>query len=149
MSAVSVLFTSGSSALSKAIRKSTGEPVSHVALCCGDWVAHSNLLGVRVESRAHFESHCQVIFEVPRSDIDSSVLLSMMARAEGRPYDLGALVYLWLLRLPLFRCILPKTKNLWQDTGMFLCTEFVSFAVTGKEDSTITPYQLYLQMRPQ
>jgi hypothetical protein len=64
---------------------------------------------------------------------------------EGRSYDYTGLLYLGL-RYYAKRYLgvsLPKV-NLWQISGMFTCTEFVTKVLSGKEDSLITPYQLFL-----
>lgn len=58
-------------------------------------------------------------------------------------YDFGALFYLALRVLFPW---LPK-KNLWQTSGMFLCTEWVTEVLEGEEDSMITPYKLFLRLK--
>jgi len=58
---------------------------------------------------------------------------------EGSMYDYGAFLYIGL------KCLLPFLPkiNLWQTTGMFLCTEWVQEVLGREIDSMITPYKLY------
>jgi len=61
-------------------------------------------------------------------------------------YDFKALLWCGLM-LTLRRWFpkwIPK-QNLWQSSGMFMCTELIT-AILGEVDSMITPYQLYLKL---
>jgi hypothetical protein len=67
----------------------------------------------------------------------------MLEKYEFSVYDLPAMLFLGLsllvrryLKLPL-----PKS-NLWQSTGMFLCTEWVSVFLSQEENSMLTPWKL-------
>jgi hypothetical protein len=142
-----IIFTAGSSILSKAIRNRTGEPCSHVALECDGWVVHSNLLGVRVDRLEEFQKHCNILYSLPVS-ISTGTILCKYLTYRDSGYDFGALMYLLLRSVPCFGRLLPK-KNLWKSSGMFLCTEWVTSVLTGRQDSMITPYQLYLEMSRQ
>jgi hypothetical protein len=136
-----VLFTKSNSLLSRIIRGITNEPVSHCAIECSGWVMHSNLLGAHVELPQTFESHSEIVYTV-EIDFDQAKLMATYAKCDQHMYDFGGLAYLGLRYLiP----ALPK-KNLWQTTGMFLCTEFVNEIVNNTEDSMITPYGLYLKL---
>lgn len=136
-----ILFTKSNSLLSRMIRKVTGEPVSHCAIASNGYVVHSNLRGVIIETRDYFEAHSQVVYTVEIEDCMDRVT-ELLATESHATYDIGALLYLGLRYLiP----ALPK-KNLWQSSGMYLCTEWVTTAVNQKTDSMITPYQLYLTL---
>lgn len=136
-----ILFTRTESLLSKVIRGVTKEPVSHCALEMYGWVLHSNLLGVHAERLGSFSKSSDIIFSVEIPDNPREVF-SALAQYQGRSYDFLALLYLGLRYLCPF---LPK-KNLWQVSGMFICTEFITKSMYGSEDSLITPYQLYLKV---
>lgn len=136
-----ILFTRSGSLLSRLIRHVSGEPVSHCALDCGGWIIHSNLLGLHVELPQTFEKHSEIVYSVS-VDFDQQKVMSIFAQYDQDPYDFGALLYLGLRFLLPF---LPE-KNLWQSNGMFLCTEWVTEAVYGSPDSSITPYRLYLKL---
>ena len=137
-----ILFTRSSSILSRIICKMTGEPVSHCAVSGGDYVMHSNLYGVHIEPLAKFLGSTTIVFSIDLP-ADPDKMIRLIRSEEHKPYDYGGLLYCGLrLLFP----ILPK-KNLWQTTGMYMCTEWVQEALgTEKIDSMITPYQLYLQL---
>ncbi len=141
-----VIFTRSNSLLSRLIRSVTGETVSHCAIATGPWVVHSNLLGVHVELALHFLQHSECVYyvEFPDAALMPRVL-NTLAQYDQRSYDFGALLYLGLR----FLCPWLPRKNLWQTTGMFLCTEWITEVLDGTEDHTITPYQLYLRLRAQ
>ena len=138
------MFTASYSIMSRAIRHLTGEPCSHVALECDGWVVHSNLLGVRVDSLKEFSSHSQIRYSVPIPMTTGTILSNYLEHRRAH-YDFGALLYLGLRVIPVVGHLLPK-KNLWQSSGMYLCTEWATSVIDGKTDSMITPYQLYLRL---
>jgi len=136
-----ILFTTTQSPLSKAIRGLTEEPVSHCALYQDGWVLHSDLLGVRVEPFSVFTKRNTILHVLQAPD--ARELLSLAEKYAGKKYDYLGLLYLgarYIIRW------LPKA-NLWQTTGMFLCTELVTSAIHSEEDSMITPYKLYLKLK--
>jgi hypothetical protein len=137
-----ILFTKSRYPLSKVILAVTKEPVSHCAISYGPWVIHSNLRGVHVELCTSFEKTSEIVFSVPVRD-NWPATLRALSTSEFRPYDIGALLYLGLRYLCPW---LPK-KNLWQSSGMFLCTEWVTAVLDGTPDSMITPYGLYLRLK--
>lgn len=136
-----ILFTKNNSIVSRLIRRVTGEPVSHCVVDCGGWIIHSNFLGVHVELIQSFEKSSEIVFEcgIP---YDTQRVMSALAAHEGAMYDFGGMAYLGL------KCLFPflPKKNLWQHTGMYLCTEWVTEILDGRPDSMITPYQLYLKL---
>lgn len=138
---MNILFTKSNSLMSRIIRAVTKEPVSHCAIEDGGFVIHSNLLGVHIESLEHFSKKCEIGYSVEAS-ITIVQVRNSLAKYEGSGYDIGGLLYLGLrLVLP----CLPK-KNLWQSSGMFLCTEWVTEVLDGTADSLITPYGLYQRL---
>jgi hypothetical protein len=145
-----ILFIRNKLPLSKLIQDVLQEPVSHVSLDFGPFVVHSDLRGVHLQWARKYKMNVEVVFQLkklaPEDDIKH--LDSLLMDYEHALYDFGALLFLGLsftlrkyLKLPL-----PKS-NLWQSSGMFLCTEWVNKYVDGAEDSMITPYQLYLKLR--
>lgn len=140
-----ILYTSGSGIVSKLIRSVLREPVSHVAIEYKGFVVHATFWGLRVESYAKFLEKRKIEFQT-RIENRPKSLFAKLAEFEGASYDVGAFLWLGLyfflrrLGLPL-----PK-KNLWQDSGMFLCTEWVTKFINEKQDSMITPYGLYKKL---
>lgn len=126
------------------IRKITGEPVSHVAIRMRGIVTHSNFLGVHTEWHEDFYKHSTIRYFVPIRDLDNVRLWASLLTAQRKPYDFGAMFYLGLRYL--FPKWMPK-QNLWQSSGAYMCTEFVTYVLKGEPDSMITPYQLYQQLR--
>ncbi len=137
-----VLFTTGKNPISWLIRKVTGDDCSHCVLQIGDIVLHSDFLGVRVEPISFFSRRVKILHsvEVPSVGIP---LEKILAKHTGRWYDIPGFIYLGLRLLFPF---LPK-NNLWQTTGMYLCTELVTSVLDEKEHSTITPHKLYIVLK--
>jgi hypothetical protein len=150
---MNILFTKGDSSLSQLICYVTDEPVSHVALDFGWFIVHSNLRGLHLTWGPSFRARTEVVFVLERTDVsdnllDMNRLDRLLTKYEFSWYDFGALLFLGLsfaarkyLKLPL-----PKS-NLWQTSGMFLCTEWATDYLTGKENSLITPYKLYRELK--
>ncbi len=138
-----ILFTTTDFISSELIREVTGEPVSHCAIKYNDFVIHSNFKGVVIEPYSYFLEKNEIKYKIDIPD-NLSRLKHITDLYYGKLYDFGALFYLG------FRLILPDLfpkKNLWQATGMFLCTEFITEFIDEKEDSLITPYKLYLRLK--
>lgn len=138
-----ILFVRGHSPVSWLICKLTKEDVSHCAIEVDGWVLHSNFYGVHWETLADFEQKCTLMHELAVPE-DPYHVIEMAALYSGRAqYDFGGLFYMGLrIFLRNYGIHLPK-KNLWQQTGMFLCTEWVSQFLGGEEDSEITPFKLW------
>lgn len=142
-----VLFTAGNSFVGRAIRYMTREPVSHVALQIGDLVVHSTLFGPEVRSINYFNKKYKIVYTVDLPDSHISVA-PVLDRYDKRAYDYWCLVYLGM-RYAALRALgiaLPKV-NLWEVSGMYTCTEFVTGILLEKPDSMITPYGLFLKMK--
>lgn len=145
-----VLFTTSDSAFSRLIRHITGEPVSHVAIQLAPGICiHSALWGVRIVPASAFRKKNRIVYEIewPAALQKCGAPQRAVQRATGQ-YDFGAFAFLGLalalrryLRLPL-----PKS-NLWQSTGMHLCTEWAALALGQKPDALLTPYKLYLALK--
>ena len=139
-----ILFTTGNNLLSWIIRKITREECSHVVMQFGELVVHSDLLGVRVERLDKFMERTRIIHSLDWDDsLNTHLLYHVLTKHLGKGYDIGAFIYLGL-RL-MCRCF-PKV-NLWQTSGMFLCTEFVTEVISQEEDSMITPCKLYEKLK--
>lgn len=146
-----ILGTRKDCCISKLICELTEEPISHVALefPAVGYIIHSNMMGVhRVDSNKFRRENRVIATATPYVETadeageieEVSKILEKWGKAK---YDRGAFVFLgiclWLRRH--FNIPLPKS-NLWQTTGMFLCTEFVSNKINQKENSMMTPWQL-------
>lgn len=138
-----ILFTRGRSPISWLICKLTREEVSHCALEFDNWVLHANFYGLHWVRKFDFDAGCSIVHAVEVND-DPRRLIRLAAEHAGKTgYDFGALFYLtlrYLLRSIGIR--IPK-KNLWQTTGMFLCTEWVTLYLDGVTDAAITPFKLF------
>lgn len=131
-----VLFTRSRLLGSRLIRAVTGEPISHCAMLDTDtWiVTHSTLSGIRKDTLAKFKLVNEIRYIVP--------VYPSRSPNPSAHYDYGAFLYLGLkLILSKVGIRLPK-KNLWQSTGMYICTEFISGQVLEKE-LQLTPMGLY------
>lgn len=142
-SSIEIAFTRSDYYMSKLIRRVTGEDVSHCVILVDDlWVIHSNFIGVHAEYIGDFCEHSQIVTRIPMP-LDRERVLDTLDKLDDAGYDFGGMAFLGIcltLRkwLP---WIVPK-QNLWQSSGMFLCTEFVTELLDGKADSMITPGQL-------
>ena len=87
------------------------------------------------------EFHGEIVYSLDVPDHPERIL-DGIARKRHALYDFGAMFYLGL------RCLLPwlPKKNLWQCTGMDMCTEWATDILDGEPDSMITPYQLYQKL---
>lgn len=153
-----ILFTKGSSPLSKAIIGVTGESVSHCALDFGAFIVHSNLLGVNIEWANFFKKQTIVIYTLQRNYLpgtqsmvdanDLDILDKTLTNDENAIYDFGALLFagLAILAKHYLKIPLPKT-NLWQSSGQFICTEWVQEITKDPIDSMLTPEGLYNKMK--
>ena len=146
-----ILFAKSGSPLSILIRAITREPVSHCAIQIGDFVVHSNLLGVHIEGAKHFRTAVTVLYEVETNHPDAVAMLllaKMLDQYEGSLYDFGGFAFLgvWLILKRWFKLPIPQV-NLWREPGHYLCTEFVTAVINQKPDGMVTPYQLYLTIK--
>jgi len=145
-----ILFTTRDQWFSNTICELTGEPVSHVALEFPEhgFVVHSNIRGVHLQWAETFRAENIVVHELEMNIPDNFQRLgNLLLKHEFSYYDVGAILYLGG-RLALRRHMkMPLAKdNLWQSTGMFLCTEWVTEYLYGEQDSLITPYKLYQKL---
>lgn len=144
MSKSRLLFTRGRSTWSDTICEVLQEPVSHVSVFHKGWVYHSDLLGVRREKFADFRKRQKVIIML---DIDPIQDIEAKYEQYRRSwYDVGAGLFIGLsfLARRYLRIPLPKS-NLWQSSGMFICTEWATIS-TSEVDSMITPHGLYRKL---
>jgi hypothetical protein len=139
---VKILFAKTELAASKIIMRLTGEDCSHCAVGWGDYVIHSDFLGVRSISLEQFLQSHTIVHALEFPD-EVSQLLATFAKYDRSLYDFGAFFY---VGLRLIFPALPK-KNLWRTSGMFLCTEWVETVLGLDLDPMMTPYKLYLQLQ--
>lgn len=138
-----LLFTTSKYPTSWLIRKITKDDCSHCAILDmrKQTVIHSDFAGVREVKYDKFTKTSKVVHSVVLHTDDIKETKKRMLTYAGKPYDFGALFYLGLRYL--FPWFVPK-QNLWETSGMFLCTEFVTEVLYEEADSEITPHQLYL-----
>lgn len=155
-----ILFTSRlAMPVSKLIMDVTGEPVSHTVIRNGNFVYQSSFAGVEQVRANDFLSDYTVVYSLspydpsdlsdPRLNEDLvERLIERVVDLRGTLYDFPGLLYLGLKYslFSTFNFAIPK-KNLWQLSGMYICTEFVEDVIDIKSDSMITPYKLYLKLK--
>lgn len=140
-----VLFTYSDNIISRLIRKVTKEEISHTVIKIGDFVVHSNFLGLNIVPYVRFKEKNIILYSIDITDkTKEEYTINIVNTHFKTPYDFGALFFLGLRYLLPF---LVSKQNLWQNTSMFLCTEFVSKSIYGKELSILTPYKLYLILK--
>lgn len=145
---IEIGFTRSDYKFSQLIRDITREPVSHCIIIVDDlWVIHSNFSGVHAEYIGSFLEHSEILYrvEIPgKTELD---VIHFLDKYRDAHYDYGGMLFLGLslyLRRQL-PWLIPK-RNLWQCTGMFLCTELITQFLDQKENSLITPLQLYAKL---
>ena len=124
-----ILFTHGPSYISKSIMSVTGEFCSHVAIEIGDIVIHSNFRGLHIEWARRFRAKNTVVKElVPTRSIDYlSRVDNLLTKDQFSAYDFGAILFIGLSIIARDRVGIPLPKsNLWQVSGMYMCTELTS-----------------------
>jgi hypothetical protein len=115
-------------------------------------VVHSNMHGVNVQPQHLFMRDGNRIIhsvEIPDSAENIRKLMELLKRTQGNCYDTMGLLFAGVMlfcRKALGLRKWPK-QNLWQSSGMYLCTEFVSEYLEGKADSMITPHELYERIK--
>lgn len=140
-----ILFTVSNSFVSRAITNLTGEPCSHVAIQVGEFIIHSSLRGPEITTMEKFYATRRVVCRIKADRFLLHSLLQLLARTNKQGYDYLGLLYLGIRYYLRGKLGIPLPKaNLWQISGMWTCTEFVSKAILGKADSMITPWKLYL-----
>lgn len=138
-------FTKSNKIGSRIIRKVTGEDVSHCVLEKNGIVLHSTFTGVEIVPLRVFKEENTILYTISGTKTDVK-FAEVIDKYWGAKYDFFALLGLGI-RL-LWPRLMPK-RNLWQVSGMFLCTEFVTSVLGGRENSEITPYKLYLRLKEQ
>lgn len=143
---IEVLFTKSELIGSKMIRDITKEDVSHCAIRYRNMVLHSSYWGVKLLSYEDFKKHNTIVHSV-ELPLSAWVFVDIWHKYKNKPYDYGAFFFLGLRYLCVKLHIPSPRVNLWQSSGSYLCSEFVSSAILGEQDSLITPYQLYLKLK--
>ena len=142
-----ILFTCNDRWGSRLIRAVTDESVSHCAIRVGVFVVHSRLTsgGVVIEPYKKFLRENEIVYRLTPNVIPG---VERVISSYSRLYDLGGIFFLGF-RLLLRKYLgIPVPKvNLWQSTGMLMCTEYVLDSMGIERDSMITPYKLYKKLR--
>lgn len=142
---IEVLFTKSAKIGSLIIRDLTGEDCSHCALFEPDtgMVIHASFTGIAELPIEEFLRDHEIVHHLELPSIEVEDLHFPL----GRGYDFFGLIYLGLrFSLKKIGIEIPKA-NLFNVSGLYLCTEFVSLEILGKADSDITPGQLYLKLK--
>jgi len=135
-----VIFTQGSTWVSKAICWATQSDISHVAIEIGGVVFHSNFLGPQVDLEDEFQKHSRriVSYETHTRIFETVDLLQFYLRRRHRHYDF--ILFLWLaiycISMRIFH-VAPSKKTIWRLSGAYLCTEFVDEFLFDEEQSTV------------
>lgn len=155
-----LIWTKSNLPLSKMIRWLLDEPVSHFGIVFDNGIVfHSNLLGVHLDWYKHFETTCDIVYNIEMSlslQEEELIYLNILNKYTGKPYDFKALFYFAYraLLLKLFNKGLP-TKNEWEDSGALLCTELAGVlpssilpnSVSQEDLAIISPFKLYCQFK--
>lgn len=141
-----IIFTTSKYPTSWIIRKLTGDECSHCAVYIPETneVIHVNFLGLQVEPLDKFKK-TNSIKHIVNIDGPIKSKQDLVNKYKDVKYDFLGLLYSGLRII--FR-FMPKV-NLWQTTGMLLCTEFITEIVSEEEDSLITPHGLYIKLNNQ
>ena len=142
-----VLFSNNGKPLSRLIRAVTHEESSHCALKVGHFVVHSTMCGPEIRTYDYFKKHNHIVASVPLS-LPDKVAVDLITKLDSAGYDYTALLYLGLRYAirALTGYSLPRA-NLWNLSGMYICTELVTVFLYGKADAMITPHQLLLKLK--
>lgn len=154
---MTLIWTKSALPLSKLIRWTMNEPVSHFGIVFDNGIVfHSNLLGTHIEWYGSFVKNCDIVhsIEIPLSlEAEEAVYKNLLNTYDDKPYDFGALFYFGYRALlkKFFGVPLPQ-RNEWAKADNFLCTEIAGVlpeSVMPKlpRDLAITsPYTLYLRI---
>ena len=133
---------------SRLIMWALDEPISHVSLECNGLVFHSSInRGVHIQPLMQFLEE-NIVVEYVDVEFDWDRLLRTTSRNWKKKYDKAS--FLWLGIRALLKKIFGiklKKANLWNITGMYICTEWVTKVIDNKEDSDITPMQLIERLK--
>lgn len=136
-----LLFTKGKGPVGQTVAWALRSRMSHVVIEYNGLVFHSNFWGVHAIPIERFLEKAKVI-EIVEIDLTWRELRTNFNKYWHARYDFLAFLHLGV-RAVLRRAGLKLPKaNLWQVTGMFLCTEWVTRTLHGTE-RTLTPEQLY------
>lgn len=155
-----LIWTKSNKILSVAIRWALREPVSHFGIVFDNGIIfHSNLAGTHVQWYRSFQKSCDIVYE-HQYDLklkeEELVFQNILNRYDDLGYDFKAFFY-FCWRGLLYRILgkpLP-TKNEWNSSDRFLCTELASTlpddvvprAIKDQDLSIVSPYRLYLELK--
>lgn len=148
-------FAKSDAILSKLIRWTFNEPVSHFAIeFDGKWIIHTDLMGVEVEWSDWFRNEHTIVSTLsPVKDLtleeeEKFYQKALMSTPKKPGYDYGAFFY-FAWRGFLFKVFGEKIPNTnpYQSHGALLCTEEANFFGLLNADATMdlsitTPWKL-------
>lgn len=148
-----VLFTKSNKIGSRLIRAVTGEDISHCAITVLEdtHVLHSSTSGVTLLPIEEFISTNDVVRQIELPSLMTSEEdeiyndINIINKYLGKPYDYMAFIYLGIRLSLRFLGISTPKVNLFNISGMFICTELVDEVVDIGEynKELLTPGQLY------
>ena len=149
---------------SKIIRWGLREPVSHFALSFDESadgygiVMHSHIQGVQITWFSDFIAHNKIVYCLePAAPLtlqtEERIYRSLATATFGKEYDKSAFYYFALrgAMSRFFNMPLPE-KNLWDDSGKFLCIEMYAalskaypdmFPLVAVDLAITSPYRAY------
>lgn len=147
-----LVWTKGTSLLSRAILWGLNEPVSHFGVVFDNKVVfHSNLLGTHLNWVDTFIKHSTIIYwiEYNLTLEQEEAVYQKMIKYDERPYDFPSFFYFayCILMKKFFKRPIPIT-NAYNQPTEFLCYE-IAEGLNGiafnqqVEGLLISPYQLY------
>lgn len=149
---ISVICTKNSSLLSKLIRWTFDEPVSHFVVVLDDRLTfQSNLVGAHLNWLSNFLKKSEIVL---RRDLSSLTLeqeekvYKVLIDLEGKPYDWAAfLFFCWHGFLFKFFKIPMPSANKFNKDGGFLCVEiakaFEGLVQLPSDLAIVTPFALW------
>ncbi len=126
-----LIFTTSDAFLSKVIRWTFNEPVSHCGILFDrKLVIHSSVFGVDLQGIFAFLKKCRIIESIDIAlalEQEEAIYQKLLEHYEGLHYDYRAFAY-FVWRGFLYRCFgchFPS-KNAWQRPDDFLCDGFLA-----------------------
>ena len=136
-----LLFTKGRGLIGRTVAWALESEMSHVVIEYNGLVFHSNFWGVHAMPIEQFLQKATVI-QVIETDLTWRELMTTFNKYWHSKYDFLAFAHVGVRALLKKAGLKLPKANLWQVTGMFLCTEWVSRTLHGTEQ-TLTPEQLF------
>lgn len=160
---IELLFTTSDYKFSRLARWALESDCSHFAILMDRKIVfHSNFTGVHIEPLQSFLKMNQIIHRLqfntlPTLPQEDELWLRLIDMNYGKPYDIGAMLFLGLNLIGNKLMNLPLSKNnLWQTKEGFICTELLeslsglklgsaTFPDIGQVEM-LTPHDLFLEL---